>query len=248
MRSLIPTVWKSFVKTEKHVLQKNGKFILRQEKKSSRTPHGKIGFENLAKTIGGRWKNIPPKKLEKYKALADQDMQRYNSEMEEYHSSQAEKRKQAEEEDVRQNVSLEIKRMELSQYLERELNTVEAHHTVTVQLEEERRRRLEGLISNTTGNIPPAMMNPSLSTAAERTTLPPILQQMIQRQPQEQTSNVSLVNSLLANGPSSAELFLSQLQASSGTSLGGLPANSNSTPRLDYASLQDSIFKRNERF
>jgi len=45
-------------------------------------PHGKIGFETLAKTIGQRWAKLEPDELKKYKDLAHEDMKRYKSEME----------------------------------------------------------------------------------------------------------------------------------------------------------------------
>lgn len=45
-------------------------------------PHGKIGFENLAKTIGQRWAQLDAEELKKYKELADEDMTRYKREME----------------------------------------------------------------------------------------------------------------------------------------------------------------------
>jgi HMG (high mobility group) box. len=43
-----------------------------------RRPHGKIGFENLAKEIGARWKNIDEETKEHYKKLALEDLQRYS--------------------------------------------------------------------------------------------------------------------------------------------------------------------------
>lgn len=53
-------------------------------KKRKRPPHGKIGFESLAKIVGQRWKELKPDELAKYKKLADADMVRYRSEMESY--------------------------------------------------------------------------------------------------------------------------------------------------------------------
>lgn len=47
-------------------------------------PHGKIGFESLAKTIGKRWKDLPPERHLEYKRQADEDSKRYAREMEEY--------------------------------------------------------------------------------------------------------------------------------------------------------------------
>jgi hypothetical protein len=49
-----------------------------------RAPHGKIGFENLAKTIGARWKEIEGEQLKHYKDLATKDLHRYAREMKEY--------------------------------------------------------------------------------------------------------------------------------------------------------------------
>ena len=47
-------------------------------------PHGKIGFENLAKKIGQRWASLEKDKFVHYKKLADEDMKRYKQEMEVY--------------------------------------------------------------------------------------------------------------------------------------------------------------------
>jgi len=47
-------------------------------------PHGKIGFESLAKTIGSRWSKLDEEELAIYKKLADNDMERYKQEMEVY--------------------------------------------------------------------------------------------------------------------------------------------------------------------
>jgi len=52
-------------------------------------PHGKIGFENLAKLIGKRWQELDADGIEKYKQLADQDMTRYKKEMEVFLTKEA---------------------------------------------------------------------------------------------------------------------------------------------------------------
>ena len=53
-------------------------------KSTKKRPHGKIGFESLAKKIGERWKNLEQDKIEYYKEKAAEDTQRYKREMEVY--------------------------------------------------------------------------------------------------------------------------------------------------------------------
>jgi len=61
-----------------------------------RKPHGKIGFEHLAKVIGRRWKVQPPCVVDHYRAQADQDMVRYKAEMRAYKNALAAKQKENE--------------------------------------------------------------------------------------------------------------------------------------------------------
>lgn len=53
----------------------------RPKKKRKKIPHGKVTFENLAKMIGSRWKEMPPSRLRYYQDLADRDTIRYEEEM-----------------------------------------------------------------------------------------------------------------------------------------------------------------------
>lgn len=52
--------------------------------KQKKRPHGKIGFESLAKVIGQRWQELAPDQVEYYKKQAEVDMKRYKQEMEVY--------------------------------------------------------------------------------------------------------------------------------------------------------------------
>lgn len=71
-------------------------------------PHGKIGFESLAKTIGQRWQDLGPGQVEYYKEKAQEDTQRHKKEMEKYLAN--EKRKQQQCSDpVEQDRSVEEK-------------------------------------------------------------------------------------------------------------------------------------------
>ena len=49
-----------------------------------RPPHGKISFESLAKTIGSRWKALDDEEMEHYKKKAEEDLERYASQMRAY--------------------------------------------------------------------------------------------------------------------------------------------------------------------
>ncbi len=69
-----------------------------------RPPHGKISFEELAKTIGTRWKSLDEEVLTHYKKKAEEDLERYAGEMRAYEeknkaSGKASPLKQEDEED-----------------------------------------------------------------------------------------------------------------------------------------------------
>jgi len=58
-------------------------------KTGKKIPHGKIGFESLAKLIGKRWQELDSAEVEKYKKLADNDVKRYKAEMEVFLTKEA---------------------------------------------------------------------------------------------------------------------------------------------------------------
>ena len=62
------------------------------KRKRAHKPHGKIGFENLAKLIGERWHSLNPESADYYRKLAEEDSLRYRSEMEVYLKKQHEDR------------------------------------------------------------------------------------------------------------------------------------------------------------
>ena len=69
------------------------------EGNQKRTANGKIGFENLAKIIGGKWQDLRPSDVEYYKRKASSDMQRYKDEMDEYNKKHARKNKDDEDDE-----------------------------------------------------------------------------------------------------------------------------------------------------
>jgi ABC-type transporter MlaC component len=64
--------------------EKDSKEKDKDSKKRRKRPHGKIGFESLAKVIGKRWQDLEPEQVEHYKKEAEVDMKRYKQEMEVY--------------------------------------------------------------------------------------------------------------------------------------------------------------------
>ncbi len=50
---------------------------IEKPKKAHRKIHGKIDFQSLAKTIGGRWRALSDDKKQYYKDLASKDKLRY---------------------------------------------------------------------------------------------------------------------------------------------------------------------------
>jgi hypothetical protein len=54
-------------------------------------------FVSVGKTVALRWKKINPEELEKYKKMAEDDMERYQNEMTEYRLREAQKRHKSEE-------------------------------------------------------------------------------------------------------------------------------------------------------
>ena len=74
---------------------KKGKKVAGNKRK--RKPHGKIGFESLAKIIGQKWKELDQNELDVYKKQAETDMKRYRKEMEAYVQKQREGLEQSRE-------------------------------------------------------------------------------------------------------------------------------------------------------
>ncbi|GFH53573.1 hypothetical protein CTEN210_10049 [Chaetoceros tenuissimus] len=60
----------------------------RHHRKGRDQPHGKISFENLAKTIGSRWRELGSAERKKFEILAAKDTERYTEEMKVFHDEQ----------------------------------------------------------------------------------------------------------------------------------------------------------------
>jgi hypothetical protein len=61
---------------------------------STGAPHHKISFQDLAKTIGTRWKALDPERLKYYQDLAAKETERFNAEMKVYQEKLKKKRMQ----------------------------------------------------------------------------------------------------------------------------------------------------------
>lgn len=82
---------KSDVKTDETVKENTERLLaLRESINSSkrrphRKTHGKIGFKDLAKLIGERWRALTADDRKHYTGLAEKDLGRYKEQMKEYH-------------------------------------------------------------------------------------------------------------------------------------------------------------------
>lgn len=90
-------------------------------------PHGKITFENLAKIIGKRWKNLSPNGLQEYQKLAENDTFRYRQEMYEYHHNKFEAKLRTEAFGVSRQAIFELERVQKQQNLEHEIQMAKIH-------------------------------------------------------------------------------------------------------------------------
>lgn len=76
-------------------------------RKRKKRPHGKIGFESLAKTIGQRWRSLNKDELAIYKSKAQEDLQRYKLDMEAFVSTEASRQRTTMEPQNSSDISLE---------------------------------------------------------------------------------------------------------------------------------------------
>ena len=56
--------------------------------RTSKKGHGKIGFQDMARVISGRWKNVDPERLAYLNKIADANKARYKEEMKAYKRAQ----------------------------------------------------------------------------------------------------------------------------------------------------------------
>ena len=59
-----------------------------KKRRPHRKTHGKISFQELARMVGDRWKNLPDEDRKYYQGLAQEDMKRQKIAMEEYYAKQ----------------------------------------------------------------------------------------------------------------------------------------------------------------
>lgn len=71
--------------------------IVEREKQKGQSHEGRMKstevFASLGKEVASRWKNVKKEDLQRYQKHADQDMERYRTEMNEYHVTLAKKRR-----------------------------------------------------------------------------------------------------------------------------------------------------------
>jgi HMG (high mobility group) box len=70
------------------------------KRRPHRKTHGKIGFRDLARMVGRRWKQLSVEQKRYYQELADEDMLRHKIAMEEYFRKQSEEESQLGQEDI----------------------------------------------------------------------------------------------------------------------------------------------------
>lgn len=134
-----------------------------------RAPHGKIGFENLAKTIGRRWKSLASDRLEHYKKLADEDMERYKAAMDVYHQTQAEKRRVQEEEESKRKSLINERRREQEHLLGLQAKRIqESQIKLLAKQQQQRKRKVEAVLPSLGGTATtagPGGLDPSIAAA-----------------------------------------------------------------------------------
>jgi HMG (high mobility group) box len=59
-----------------------------KKRRPHRKTHGKISFQELARMVGERWKSLPDLERKYYQDLAQEDMKRQKTAMEEYYAKQ----------------------------------------------------------------------------------------------------------------------------------------------------------------
>ena len=84
-----------FFKSEREVLLES--LPVRSEGKPRRS-HGKIGFADMARVIGARWKSLTPEEKLKFDSIAAEDKARYKREMKAYKSSRTNSSTKSEQE------------------------------------------------------------------------------------------------------------------------------------------------------
>ena len=64
----------------------------RTNRRPHRKTHGSIGFTDLSKIVGGRWRALPEAKKQLYRDIAKADLDRYQAEVAEFNSDRLTKR------------------------------------------------------------------------------------------------------------------------------------------------------------
>jgi hypothetical protein len=91
LKATVPEEEESFENKKKRLLEQHVKKD-RTKRRPHRKTHGKIGFTDLSKIVGKRWKDLPEEKKQIYREIASADLERYQKQVAEFNNDRLTKR------------------------------------------------------------------------------------------------------------------------------------------------------------
>ena len=160
-----------------------------------RPPHGKISFEELAKTIGSRWKNLDEERKSHYKEKADEDLERYATQMKLYDKRNRQQYKDSvsdEEDDTKRSKvptkseSTDRKKKKKQRKLSKDSNESLTKSMEAQNVVQDNMRNIMAM--NVAGNfVFPMMMNPTTGQPIDRLEMLHAQQKIISEQIAQET-------------------------------------------------------------